>query len=148
MRSSQNVSAAAKATIEGLARPAEIEGLVPIAARFVFSLRLIAVHERAKRDPVPELANRLGNVEVAARALALAREISHVWPENICVSRFCCGLLTHDEHAIGTIVECACARDPRGFEQAIAGLVRPERIHRLWEPVLGLIAAEMRSAPN
>lgn len=139
-------TAAADATIARLARPARIDGLHPIAARFVYSLRLVALHERAKRDPLPELAVRLGSVEVAGLALGLAQAIAASWPENIHVSRFCCGLMSHDEVTIGGLVEAAARRDRPGFDHAVEGLVRPDRIERLWHSAVALVATEAHSA--
>lgn len=138
-------SAAASATIASLARPPRANELHPIAARFVHSLRLIALHERARRDPVPELAARLGSVEVAARALALAQAVQASWPENVCVSRFCCCLLSHDEATIGALVGSAAMGERAGLEAAVAGLVRPENVHCLWTAALDLVAAEARA---
>ncbi|MEO0464876.1 MAG: DNA-directed RNA polymerase subunit beta' [Pseudomonadota bacterium] len=132
--------------LEQMARPPRLGDLGPIAARFAYALRLIALHDRARRDPVPELAARMGGVEIAAKALVLAQAISSVWPEDILISRFCCQLLTHDEATIGAVIDAACARDRAGFEAQLAGLIRPERVHRLWDGVLGLIAAEANAA--
>lgn len=137
--------AAADAIIARLAQPPRIAGMHPLAARFVYSLRLIALHDRAGRDPVPELAARLGSVEIAARTLTLAQAVQACWPERIHVSRFCCGLLSHDEATVGAMVAGAATRDRAGFEGAITGLVRPDRVHTLWEAVLGLVTAEMRA---
>ena len=139
---SQTPSHQQNAILKALAQPPKIDGLNPIAARYIYSLRLIALHERARRDPVPELASRLGSVEIAARALALSQAISSIWPENIHVSRFCCQLLTHDEATIAAVIDHATQRDRQAFEAQVEGLIRPERIHRLWEGVLSLIAAE------
>lgn len=139
-----NPTAARLSTIAALAAPPRVERLGPIAGRFVHALRLIAVHERAGHDPVPELANRLGSVDVAAKALILAHAISASWPENIHVSRFCCRLLSHDEATIGAFVDAAAEGDRRGFEAALDGLIRPERTHSLWESALALAAAEIR----
>ncbi|MGB3711099.1 MAG: DNA-directed RNA polymerase subunit beta' [Erythrobacter sp.] len=145
-RSRTNSSDDTRSVIERLARPPRIEDVSPIAARFVFSLRLIALHDRARRDPVPELAARLGSVDVAAKALALGQAVSAIWPENVHVSRFCCSLLSHDELTVATLIDSASCRDRPGFEAAIEGLIRPDRIQRLWEPVLALVAAEVRAA--
>lgn len=139
-------SAAARNKIIALATPPRVEALGPLGGRFVHALRLIAVHERIGRDPVPELAVRLGSVEVAAKALILAQAISANWPENIHVSRFCCRLMSHDEATIGGFVDAAGRRDRAGFEAALTGLIRPDRIHRLWDGALALVAAEMRAA--
>ncbi|WP_086606281.1 DNA-directed RNA polymerase subunit beta' [Erythrobacter donghaensis] len=135
----------AKATIARLAVAPRVEDLGPIGGRFVHALRLIALHERMGRDPVPELAVRLGGVEVAAKALILAQTIAASWPENIHVSRFCCRLLSHDETTIGMFVDAAAQGDRYGFEGALGGLVRSDRMPRLWEGALALAAAELRA---
>ncbi|MDJ0642430.1 MAG: DNA-directed RNA polymerase subunit beta' [Erythrobacter sp.] len=137
-------SAHSHSAIAQLAIPRRIEDCGPIAARFVYSLRLIAVHERAGRDPVPELAARLGGVEVAAKAIALSQAIGSTWPENLQVSRFCCSLLTYDEATIADLLDAAVHRDRMAFEDAIVGLIRPTRMHRLWDAVFALVAAESR----
>ena len=138
--------ASATRIIETLAHVPRLDSLGPIAARFIHSLRLIALHERARRDPVPELTARLGSVEIAAKALALSQAITATWPENIHVSRFCCPRLTHDEATIGTVIDCAVARNRIGFEQQLQGLVRPEREGRIWDAVFALVVAEMHAA--
>ncbi|TAD83765.1 MAG: DNA-directed RNA polymerase subunit beta' [Sphingomonadales bacterium] len=138
-------SATIQSIVDALAIPPRVEALGPIAGRFIHALRLIALHERMGRDPVPELAARLGSVEVAAKALILAHAIAASWPENIHVSRFCCRLLSHDEIAIGLFVDAAARADRLGFEAAIAGLVRADRMPRLWEGALALTAAELRA---
>jgi hypothetical protein len=137
--------AAAKATIARLAQPSRLADQHPIAARFVYSLRLIAVHDRAGRDPVPELATRLGSVEIAAKALALGQAIKGTWPEDIHISRFCCGLMSHDEATIAAMITGAATRDRPMFEDATRGFIRPDRAHRLWDAVIGLVTAEVRA---
>lgn len=131
--------------IAALAAPPRIEALGPIGGRFVHALRLVALHERLGRDPVPELAVRLGSVEVAAKALILAQAIAACWPENIHVSRFCCRLLSHDEATIGAFVDAAAMANRPAFEGALAGLISADRMPRLWEGALALTAAELRA---
>jgi len=133
-------------TVAQLAEPPSVQSLDAIAARFVFSLRLIALHQKAKRDPVPELAAQLASVSVAAKALALSQTVAAIWPENLLVSRFCCCKLTHDEATIAAAIEAGGARDRPAFERAVYGLVRPDRTARLWDDVLGLVEAELRAA--
>ncbi|NQX93954.1 MAG: DNA-directed RNA polymerase subunit beta' [Erythrobacter sp.] len=134
------------AILEKMAEPVLLFSLSPVAARFIHALRLIALHERVKRDPVPELAMRLGALDVAAKALALSQTVAATWPENVHVSRFCCQRLTHDEATIGTLIELTWSRDRAGFGAQIEGLIRPERVDRLWEAVLDLVAAEVNAA--
>jgi hypothetical protein len=138
-------TAAANATIARLAEAPRMANLNPIAARFLHSLRLIAVYQKAQRDPVSELAARLGSIDVAAKSLALSQTICAAWPENISVSRFCCGLLSHDEASIAALVEATTARDRSRFEAEIAGFVRPDRIERLWDAAQDLVMAELRA---
>jgi hypothetical protein len=146
MSSHHSPTSAARTIIAALAAPPRIEALGPIGGRFVHALRLIALHERLGRDPVPELAARLGSVDVAAKALMLAQAISASWPENIHASRFCCGLLSHDEATIGAFVDAAAKANRTAFEEALAGLIRADRMPRLWEGALALTAAELRAA--
>ena len=75
----------------------------------------------------------------------MAQAIAATWPENIAVSRFCCRLISHDEATIGAFVDAASEGDRMGFEAALTGLLRPERMHRLWEGALALTAAELRA---
>lgn len=131
--------------IAALAAPPRIEALGPIAGRFVHALRLVALHDRIGQDPVPELAAKLGSVDVAAKALILTQAVAASWPENIAVSRFCCRLLSHDEATIGAFVDAAAQGDRTGFEAALQGLIHADRAHRLWDGALALVAAEMRS---
>lgn len=138
-------SATNRTIIATLALPPRLDRLGPVAARFLHSLRLIALHERMGRDPVPELAVRLGSVEVAAKSLILAHTISASWPETIHLSRFCCRLMSHDEATIGAFVDATAGGNRVGFEAALTGLIRPERMYRLWEGALALIAAEQRA---
>jgi hypothetical protein len=145
MSQRQNPSIVARDIIANLAVPPRVEALGPIGGRFIHALRLIALHERVGRDPVPELAVRLGGVEIAAKALILAHAISASWPENIHISRFCCRLLSHDETTIGLFVDAAANGDRMGFEGVLAGLVRADRMPRLWEGALALAAAELRA---
>lgn len=138
-------SATAQSIIAALTAPLRVEALGPNGGRFIHALRLIALHERMGRDPVPELMVRMGGVEVTAKALILAQAISASWPENIAVSRFCCRLLSHDEATIGAFVDAAALGDRLGFEGALTGLIRSDRMHRLWEGAMALAAAEMRA---
>ena len=145
MSDDRSPAATATAIIAALAAPPRMDRLGPVAGRFVHALRLIALHDQAGRDPLPELALRLGSVEVAAKALILAQSISAAWPETIHLSRFCCRLLSHDEATIGRFVDAAAQGERAGFEDALTGLIRPERMPRLWEGALALTAAELRA---
>ena len=136
----------AQQLIKDLSAPRRINALHPISARFIYSLRLIALHELAARDPIPELVVRLSSVAVATKTFALAQVISATWPESIQISRFCCSNLSYDEATIGALIDTAARCDRPGFEQAIEGFIRQERHHRLWDAVLGLVAAETRFA--
>ncbi|MFM7349202.1 MAG: DNA-directed RNA polymerase subunit beta' [Erythrobacter sp.] len=131
--------------IDSLAAPPQLDALGPIAGRFIHALRLMAFYDRIGRDPVPELADKLASVDVAAKALILAQAVAASWPENVILKRFGCRYMSHDETTIGAFMDAAVNGDRTRFEAALYGLVRPERSHRLWEGALALVAAEMRA---
>jgi len=145
MPQSRSTSSAAADTIAQLATVPCVDGVNPIAGRFIYSLRLIAVHQMAGRDPVAELAVRLGSFDVAAKSLAFAQTICAVWPENITVSRFCCCLMSHDEASIAALVEAATDRERPRFDNTVAGLIRSDRIPRIWDAAQDLVMAELRA---
>lgn len=145
MPGNHSPSAVRHAIVAALAAPPRVERLGPIASRFIHALRLIAVHDRANRDPVPELAVRLGSVEVAAKALILGQAVAATWPDKIAISRFCSRLLSHDEATIGAFVDAAAVGDRKSFEAALEGFIRADRAHRLWDAALALAAAEIRA---
>jgi len=145
-RTSNKSSAASRETLARLTRPPRMDDFGPLAGRFVYALRLIALHDRVGRDPIPELATRLGSVEVAAKALALGQAVAACWPENVHVACFCSPILSHDEATVASLVDHAACADRRSFEGAVEGLIRPDRVYRLWEPVLALVDAERRAA--
>ena len=132
--------------INDLSAPRHVNTLNPIAARFIYSLRLIAFYDHAERDPVPELTSQLCSVEAAAKAYILAQVIGAAWPESIKISRFCCLFLSYDEATIGALIDSAVRCDRSGFEQAIEGLICHDRNHGLWDAVLSLVAAGTRFA--
>ncbi|HEX5644721.1 MAG TPA: DNA-directed RNA polymerase subunit beta' [Erythrobacter sp.] len=132
--------------IEQLQHPPALEVLHPAAARLVFSLRLIAIHARAGRDPTAELALRLGSMTVAVRTLQLADSIGACWPEPVQLRRFCCRALSHDEATIAALVEAAWHNRQDQFNLQLHGLIRPERSQRLWADCVELVASESARA--
>lgn len=131
--------------ISALREASRITDLHPVAARFIYSLRLVAAYKRAKRDPAAELANRLGSIQTAIKALQLVETIGHSWPEPVLVQRFCCGCLSHDERTLGAMLDAAWHNDRASFNEQLAGLVRSERIDRVWDDALQLVMAEAAS---
>ena len=119
-----------------------IADLHPVAARFIYSLRLVAAYKRAKRDPAAELANRLGSIQTAIKALQFVETVGHAWPEPVLVQRFCCGCLSHDERTLGAMLDAAWNNDRAAFTEQLDGLVRSERIDRVWDDALQLVMAE------
>lgn len=120
-----------------------IEDLPALSSRFLYSLRLIALYRSAARDPAAELAVRLESVSAAVWAMELSEAILHCWPERVVVRRFCCSVLSHDEHTIGQMIAAAACHDRAGFVRQLEGLLRPERIDILWEVCVQLVGAEM-----
>lgn len=132
--------------IERLCKPSSISDFGPISGRFIYSLRLIALHRQVGRDPVPELAVKLGGVEIAIQTLKLAENIERSWPESIRVRRFCCRQLSYDEATIACMIAAAAEQRREGFEDQISGLIRHDRIERMWMDSIELVCAELASA--
>ena len=128
--------------IAALQEVPRIADLHPVAARFVYSLRLVAAYKRARRDPAAELATRLGSIHVAIKALQFVEAIGHAWPEPVLVQRFCCGCVSHDERTVAALLDAAWRNDRAAFNEQLTGLVRSERIDRVWDDALQLAMAE------
>jgi hypothetical protein len=137
--------AAAKVTIARLMQPPRLADRHPLAARTIHAMRLIALHDRVGRDPVPELTARLGGIGKAAKVLAFAQAIKSVWPEDIHISPFCCGLLSHDEATFCSMVEAVAGRDRGAFDHAVEGLVKTGRLDRLWNATSDWVIAEFEA---
>lgn len=142
MKDSRIPAARAQEWVEALARPSAISALHPVAARFIYSLRLVAAYQRARHDPAPELAQRLGQITIAIKLLQLIDTIGHAWPEPVNVRRFCCCHLSHDEATLGRMMEAAWRGDEEGFSRQVHGLVRSDRIDRMWNDAVALVMAE------
>ncbi|WP_394730578.1 DNA-directed RNA polymerase subunit beta' [Altererythrobacter sp. GH1-8] len=132
--------------VEKLKEQVRVDDLNALALRFVYSLRLIAIHRRARRDPVPELAAKLGNVTAAIAALDLTETIAAIWPEPVRVGRACCRCLTFDEVTLARALEAVVARDRPAFNHQLEGLLKPGRIDLVWEQAMTLVAAELNAS--
>ena len=135
-------SKAQPAWLYRLQMPQRIDEAESLPARFVYALRLMAAFRAARRDPVAELAVRLESVTTAICAIELSQALIGAWPEPIVVNRFCCQVLSHDEATIAALVTAAAARNQADFAAQLSGLVRPDRIERLWAKSVLLAGAE------
>ena len=96
--------------------PATVNDLSPIAQRFIFSLRVVAVYRKAGREPLAELTSRLGSITVAVKSLQLVESMAHVWPEPVHVQRCCCQILSHHELTIARALEAIAENNVDGFD--------------------------------
>ncbi len=125
-----------------LQTPARIDNQSQAAAGFIYALRLLAVYHAAGRDPAAELAVRMESMTAALCTIELSHMLLHAWPEPVTVNRYCCKLLSHDEATIALMLNAAAERDKEAFERALTGLVRRERIARLWDRTVMLMGAQ------
>lgn len=146
MKNSRTNTSGAKQWVAALAEPPAIMSLHPVAARLVYSLRLVAAYQRVGRDPAPELAQRLGQIAIAIKTLQLLETIGHAWPEAVNVRRFCCVRLSHDEMTLGRMLEAVWSGDEEAFGRQLDGLVRPDRVERIWNDAVDLVMAEAQYA--
>lgn len=136
------LSLSASEWIAKLKEPRKVSELTALEQHFVFSLRLIAVYRRAGRDPLAELTTRLGSVTVAVKALQLVENMAQAWPEPVQLRRCCCQIASHDELTMAAVVGAAAWARRELAEEALSGLLRPERIESIWAAALELVAAE------
>ncbi|RGP41564.1 hypothetical protein BPTFM16_01871 [Altererythrobacter insulae] len=128
--------------IERLSQPTRITQLSPIAQRFIFSLRLIAVHRKAGRDPVGELTTRLGSVSVAIKTLQLVEICAQAWSDPVQVRRCCCQMTSHDELTLSTALDSARSSDRGAFDQNLSDLLSREVRDAIWIAASELVIAE------
>lgn len=122
-----------------LIAPARLSSLPPAGILIIQSARLLAIARRREQDPLPLLADRLGDAGWAqhmARCVLLAGE---VWPERFTLSPPCCGAMTHDEALLGDMAARAMAGDRRGYDAACRDLLNEDARDLLWR--------ELRRAP-
>jgi len=128
--------------IAKLKEPGKLSDLSPIAQRFVFSLRLVAVYRKAGRDPVAELTARMGTVTVAVRALQLIESFAHAWPDPLQLRRCCCQLLSFDELTLSAALQAAADGERCVFEHQLADMLPSEVRETVWASAIEYVTAE------
>ena len=128
--------------IAKLQEPPKISDLSPLAQRFVFSIRLIAVYRKAGRDPVSELTARLGSLTVAIKALQLVEVLAHAWPDPVQVRRCCCQIASHDELTMSAALQSVADGDHNAFDQQLSDLIPREVRDAIWTSASELVIAE------
>lgn len=113
------------ATIEALARPADLRALPLPAMHLIMAMRLCALFEMAGREPLVELTRRFSSVTAAEQVLALTRMVGRCWPQAFVVSRPCCLRLSPDERTLANITRTAMAGDRAACARELEGFVRP-----------------------
>lgn len=121
-------------TVARLAALPTIDCLSWSGLRVVVALRALARCSEAGREPMAELAGRLGSVSRARAFMAFADTLGHCWPEPMEVQRPCCRVVGPDEATLAAMVEAARLADRDAFGQAVEGFIRPDR----HEPLFGL----------
>lgn len=128
--------------IASLQVPAKVNDLSPIAQRFIFSLRVVAVYRKAGRDPLAELTSRLGSITVAVKSLQLVESMAHVWPERVQVRRCCCQMLSHDEHTMARALEAVAENNQVDFDDQLVDLLPSDARKAIASAAGELIVAE------
>lgn len=122
--------------------PATVNDLSPIAQRFIFRLRVVAVYRKAGRDPLAELTSRVGSITVAVKSLQLFESMAHVWPKPVHVQRCCCQILSHDELTIARALEAIAENNVDGFDAQLADLMPSDTRKTIANAAGELIVAE------
>src|SRR3546814_13883715 len=101
-------------------------------ARIALSTRIVVVLTKLARDPRPELANRLGSDEAAARFLDLIAGMRPVWPEPVYVNPPCCPPLSYDEMMALDRLPAAVRSDRQSFADFVRYLLPPAAAETLF----------------
>lgn len=126
-------------TIERLAAPPMIGNLSITAIRAIMAFRILAFCGNAGREPVGELAQRLGSITAAKAFLGFADTVGRYWPEKVHVSRPCCRLLSPDEATLAALVQSAANCDRAASDRVLEGFVRADRHAALFEAALAAV---------
>jgi len=118
--------------------PATVNDLSPIAQRFIFRLRVVAVYRKAGREPLAELTSRLGSITVAVKSLQLVESMAHV----VHVQRCCCQILSHHELTIARALEAIAENNVDGFDAQLADLMPSDTRKTIANAAGELIVAE------
>lgn len=124
-----------------LGRPADLRALPLPALHVVMAMRLAALFEHARRDPVAELTCRLRSVTAALEFCELQRRVLRAWPEAYTASRPCRLRMTPDETTLAGMVRAAAAGDRAAFGRVLEGFVRAGRHDALFASCVSTVAA-------
>lgn len=122
--------------------PAKVNDPSPIAQRFIYSLRVVAVYRKAGRDPLAELTSQLGSITVAVKLLQLVESLAHVWPDSVQVRRWCCQMLSYDEHTMARALEAIAESNGDAFNDQLADLLPSDARKTIASAASELIVAE------
>ena len=113
----------------------------------VMILRFCALCDRARRDPLADLATHFGSVATAHAAIELVEMIKRSWPEPYVANRPCCLAMTEHEATLAGMAVCAARGCRDQFEQHIEGFVRPDRHDQLFDASAMLCARLLGTQP-
>lgn len=125
--------ATSAAILAALARPADLRALPLSVLHMVMALRLCALARSAGRDPMAELATRLGSVPAAEALVRLARTVGRTWPEAYVAGRPCCLAMTPDERTLANVARAALRGDRGAASTELDGFVRVGRHEALFD---------------
>lgn len=129
------------AIVAALARPADIRALPLTTLHTIMAMRLGALFERAGRDPIAELTQRLRSVTAAMAMLRLTEEVVRCWPDRFVVNRPCCLAMSPDERTLAAMSRAAASGDRDGFCRVLAGFVAADRHEALFAAAVEAVAA-------
>ena len=141
-------SASRAAQVRALASPPDLRHQPLVVLHLVMATRLIALCDRAGRDPVCELALRVRSCAAATALVGLSAALVRAWPDALVTGRPCCMAMTPDEATLAGMARAGLAGDRAAFSRTIAGLIRPDRHEPLYDATVGALAAISDALPT
>ncbi len=125
--------------------PPRLADLVPEQAVLVSAARRWVTAQRHERAcPLQAAASLLGCLQAARELHLLLAQIGAAWPDPVAIAPPCCGVLTHDEVTIVSLVTAARHHGRPVFDALLCEMLGQDARDRLFAVALrlgGMLAA-------
>lgn len=129
-----------------IAQTPDLRCLPGAQARIALATRVAVVFMKLQRDPRPELTNRLGSGQAAARFLAFIEAMGAAWPEPVYVNAPCCPKLSYDEMMVLDLMTACGSGDRSAFDAFLCDMLPSEVRDRIYTAAGSFIAAYIQRA--
>lgn len=129
-----------------IASMTHIRHLSAAQGRIAFAMRIAVVFNKLGRNPVPELANRLGSCHAAGCFLNMVGEMGSAWPEPIYINPPCCPKLSYDEMMLLDLLEACGRANRKAFDELLVDLVPAQARDKLYVAAEAFVTSYLQKA--